>query len=56
MIDLSKKIKSLKGMEEGRENLEINFKKFSKELSTLSKLRNVYSKKIENPYDLVDIA
>lgn len=56
MIALANKIKSLKEMDEGRESLQLNYKKFSKEMSTLKSYRIVLKNRIENPYDLVDLA
>ena len=43
-------------MDEGRDSLQLNYKKFSKEMSTLKKYRIVLKNRIENPHDLVDLA
>ena len=54
MIALSKKIKSLKEIDEAREGFEVDNKRLNKEMSTLAILRLAYDKKIDDPNDQVD--
>ena len=56
MIALSKKIKSLKEIDEARDGLEANNKRLNKEMSTLAILRLAYGKRINDPNEMVDEA